>query len=214
MSVITVDLPAKYHRLYPEPLDDSIYIPNGNSGLFSYITSGSAYNGQRLLVHYPYFDQNITLMKGNGSILIPTIEMPSGQEYVMKTYSNNKYLLVYYYNGGGLFSSLSQAYRTTDGLAMAMLYQASLFANSDTSIDYLLEYDNFTYTFTQANFVDNTVPVPETDSGVSRISSVANSNFFFTTKTSDFGIMPRRAFNKRTRLWVKANEYCSVVGVN
>ena len=51
MPKIYKDIPIGFHRVNRMPLDDSEII-NGNEALFNYIQSGSAYNGQRIIILY------------------------------------------------------------------------------------------------------------------------------------------------------------------
>lgn len=214
MPGIIKDIPSKFHRLYKQPLDDSTVVSGGNAGLFSYINTGTAYLGQRVLVRYDHFDLNVTLMQGaDTSKLVPVFEMPSGYELMYKSYNGGKYILVYYYNGGSLFTSKEEAYRVSDPFAMSLLYQASLFACSDSNITYLLEDGNLSYSFTQANFTKNNVPM-NNGTSVGVISSTANSRFFFPTANNNIGIMPKIAGTKKIKLWVRAdNYYDAVVGL-
>ena len=132
MPKIYKDIPIGFHRVNQMPLDDSEII-NGNEALFNYIQSGSAYNGQRIIILYENYQQPITL-KVVGSSIIPVLVMPSGWELITKKYGDKTYALVYYYNKGAVFSSSNEIIRLTDPFAWSMLPQASILANSDSSI--------------------------------------------------------------------------------
>ena len=213
-----IDLPTGIHRVNRVPLDSSTVIENGFKGLYQYIATGTAYLGQRLLVRTNYgdnkFDIQVTLTQGNNNdgVMVPVFEFPTGYELISKVYTSNRYILIYYYNGGSVFTSRDQAFRINDAFAFSMLPHASLLANSDSEIGYMLEVNDDIYTFTQANFVTNDVALGS-DSAINRISSTANGNFYCATPDTSIGIMPRTVSDKIIRLWVRANEYCKAIGV-
>ena len=213
------DLPFGFHRLYKEPLDAD-GVKSGNAGLFEYISTGSAYLGQRVLVQYDHFDLNVVLAQGKNDPgkLIPILEeFPTGYELITKNVGSHKYILVYYYNEGSAFTDKDQAYRVSDSYAMAMLYQASIFANSDTNIKYRLEYFNYLNNessiteFTQANFVTNTVRNTVNSNSPNIILSTASEEYFFPTPVDNIGIMPMGRKREITRLWVQSDEYINAM---
>ena len=209
MPEIYRDIPVGFHRVNRTPLDDSEII-NGNANLFSYIESGTAYHGQKIIIRYDNYDQPVMLKKGRGTKLIPIMIMPSGYEFITKVYNGSTYALVYYYNGGSLFTNVNQNVRLSDSFAWSLLPQASLFANSDTSINYLLEVDNDKYTFTQANFATNTVSL--SGATINKIASTATSVGYYPTGNSAVVIMPRTASSKIVKLWVKCTDYLNALG--
>ena len=210
------DTVTGFHRLNKMPLDDKEIFENVKD-LLTYISSGTAYHGQRCVVKFPYFDQEVTLSKGRGDVLVPVFKMPAGYEWITTKNGSDIYALIYYYNGGSLFTDKNQQVRLTDSFAWGLLPHASLLACSDTNIKYLLEYHDDTgehgpYTFTQANFCTNTVAVG-IGNNINRISSESNADFIFPTPNSAIGIMPKTASNTTIRLWVKCNEYDAALGV-
>ena len=211
------DTPVGFHRLNKMPLDDR-EVFNSVTALIDYINSGAAYYGQRVMVKLNYYDQNVTLKKGKGSKLVPILEGIPGYEPIVKTQGSNRYVLVYYYNGGKAFSSVKEQVRTVDAFAWSILPQASLIYGNDAGIEYLLEYDpkdgtsELSFSFSQPNPATNTVALNDGNT-VERISSVANSKAFFPTVNNKIGIMQKTKTDSITRLWVKANDYVEALGV-
>lgn len=215
MAYVYRDTPVGFHRVNKMPLDDREVFDN-TADLLTYIRSGAAYQGQRCLVKLPYYEQPVILKKGKGSVLMPIIETPPGYEWVTKEYNNDKYALIYYYNGGAPFGNVNQQVRLTDGLAWSFLPQAGLIAGTEENINYMLEYfdtEEHIFTFVQANFCTSEVALPSS-TAINRISSKSNNNGFFTTSDDDIVIMPRRVDNDRiVRLWVKCNDYNAAIGL-
>ena len=205
MSKIYKDIPIGFHRVNQMPLDDSEII-NGNEALFNYIQSGSAYNGQRIIILYENYQQPITL-KVVGSSIIPVLVMPSGWELITKKYGDKTYALVYYYNKGAVFSSSNEIIRLTDPFAWSMLPQASILANSDSSIEYMLEIDHQAiYEITQPNFTSYNIPLPVDAIYINKISSEQSDNGLYTTYDPNITIMTKVPSDKLIELWVKCND--------
>lgn len=209
MHKVFKDIPVGFHRVNKMPLDDSLVL-GGNSQLFDYIESGAVYDGQQAVVKYDNYEQPIIFKKGNGDTIIPIMSLPSGIELITKVYNNSRYALVYYHNSNTVYADKKQIVKLDDPFAWALLPQASLLANTDTSISYLLEADNSKYEFTQRNFVTNETLV--TTNNTPFILSVANYRAFYPTTISDVVIMPTIESNKIVKLWVKCDEYYIAMG--
>ena len=210
MPEIYRDLPVGFHRVNRTPLDSTTLI-NGNAELFQHINFGTAYHGQHILVSYGNYDQPVILKKGKTDKLIPIMSMPSGYEIITKTYNDSIYALVYYYNGGTLFTNANQTVRLNDSFAWSLLPQASLFANSDIDIDYILEANDGLYLFNQANFTSNTVNLLGS-STISGISSSPSFEGFYYTNDPSIVIMPKVETNTIVKLWVKCDDYFNALG--
>ena len=210
MPKIYKDIPVGFHRVNKTPLDDTELI-NGNAALFQHINFGTGYHGQHIIVRYDNYDQSEKNKKGKGDKLMPIMDMPSGYELITKKYNDDIYAMVYYYNGGSPFTDISQNIRLSDSFAWSLLPQASLLANSDTDIDYLIEADNNNYLFTQANFITNTVSLSSAII-IDRISSISDSNGYYPTSNSSVMIMPKSRSTKGVKLWVKCTDYFNAMG--
>lgn len=216
MPYVYNDTPIGFHRLNKAPLDDT-EIFNNVTDLYTYINSGAVYQGQRCLVKLPYYDQEVIIRKSKSSNkLMPIMILPTGYEYITKKYGNDTYIMIYYYNGGSAFTSLSQQVRFTDSLGWAMLPQADIIAGGTLTNTYLLEYNTGTTdtvsTFSQYNFATHTVSLIS-GNNITNISSTANSSGFFTTAKSNVVIMPKAHNDVIVRLWVKGNDYYNAMGL-
>ncbi len=215
MATVYRDTPTGIHRLNKMPFDDK-EIFESITDLFTYINNGAAYQGQKCLVKLPYFEQDVILKQGRGSKLVPVFNMPSGYSWITQKRDNDLYALIYYYNGGSVFTNKNEQVRITDSFAWGLLPHAGLIAGSDTNIPYLLEYNDGTEhstTFTQANFCTQSVAIPTGATAINRISSTENSKCFFPTANENIMIMPKIESNIIVRLWVKCNDYDAALGV-
>jgi len=195
MDMIYRDTPVGFHRLNPGGLDDREVFAS-NEALFYYINNETAYHGQRVLVKYDCYDQNITLKKGTSGKLIPIMEMPTGYEFISKVVNGKIYGLVFYFNDTDIPALDSNDYKICFDKCFffSMMHQAGLLANSDTAINFMLEVNNDDAAYlTQGN------PV--------------------TTKSSESSrsIMDRVKENCRAgnivRLWVECTDYYKAMGV-
>ena len=230
MAYVYRDTPVGFHRLNKMPLDDREVFDNITDFL-EYVESGTPYVGQRCVVRFANYEQPVIFKQGRQPRQtsnhvdnpIPVLELPTGYEHICKFYNNDHYVMVYYYNEGSVFNVLMDQVRFTDSFAWAMLPQASIIAGTDTDIDYLLEYyddlaedgpvEKF-FTFRQPNFCHHELELPS-NVAVNRISSISSNDAFFTTADPDISIMPkvRRLRGTITRLWVKANDYYTALGL-
>lgn len=216
MAYIYRDTPVGIHRLNKMPYDDT-EIFNNIPDLFYYINNGAAYEGQKCIVKLPYYEQDIILKKGRGSKLVPVFDIPTGMEWITKTYNDRLYAMIYYNNGGSPFSNINEQVRLTDSFAWSLLPHAGLIAGSDTSITYLLETYSESegekaYTFTQANFCTQPVSVPS-GSAVNGIGSTENAHAYFPTPNSGVMIMPKARTSLIVRLWVNCADFDAALGV-
>ena len=138
MSTMTYrDTPIGFHRLYKAPLDNTERF-SSNAELLEYCNSGSAYLGQRVVINYGNYDQEV-ILKGNNDKPIPVILNTPPNDFIYKIEGGTPYILVYYYNGGSAFTKgKDSAIRFDDPFAYSQLRFAELFANS-MNIKFLLE---------------------------------------------------------------------------
>ena len=101
MANVYKDLPIGFHRVNNTPLDDS-GIRLSIEDLYDYINNGTAYYGQRLVVEYDdKYSQDIVIRKNSDGKLVPLIlNWPNSLEITTKTFNGDRYVLIYYYNGG------------------------------------------------------------------------------------------------------------------
>ena len=195
MDMIYRDTPVGFHRLNPGPLDDQ-EVFSSNADLLDYCKNRTGYHGQRVLLKYGYYDQQCVLKKGKGDVLVPVMELPPGIELIFKTFNNKKYVLVFYYNDdtSAVPSNTSDLYVCfTKPYYFAMLPQCSLFANSDTSINYRIEVNDEVITATQGNPL-NTSSTPSARAIYDRVRENLRDNTI-------------------VRLWVQCDDYYNAVGV-
>ena len=207
------DTPVGFHRLNKMPLDDKeIFL--STSDLFEYIKSGTAYHGQRILLKYDNYDQEIILKKSKGDKLIPIMILPNGYEAIIKDFSNYKYMLISYFNNGTLYNNKEKdSIRFIDSFAWCMLPQANLIANSDDTITYMLEVDDDQRViFTSKNFALESVPLNISDS-INGVSSLSSTRGFFITNDPFICLLPIVENNHIIKLWVRCDDYYNAMGV-
>ena len=207
------DIPVGFHRVNKIPLDDSLIINNGTKGLFDYIDNRTAYLGQRLLVRYKdkqdrlLYEVNVILKSSNNN-LIPMIEWPIGFEPIIKTYDGNKYIMIYYYNNGSIYTDKIYI-KLDDPKSWSMILLAGIFAGDNMSIDYLLETKDNNYLFTQNDI--SLYSKEYNDNILDAIYDIDNSKYYKITSNMNIGIMPKVNETPLTKLWVKANDYCDLL---
>ena len=210
-TAIYKDTPVGFHRVNKAPLDDSDVFYNIRDVL-DYIDSGAAYDGQRICLRLPHYNQNVTLKTGKSNKLFAIPDLPSGHEWITKQIASNLYVLIYYYNSGSEFTNQNQQIRFSDSFAWSALPYASLISGDDANITYLLELDGdetASYTFTQPDFTSNEIVLSQNN----KISHIGDEDYFYHTDFSGIGIMPRSYSTQIVRLWVKGNDFYKALGV-
>ena len=218
MENVYKDLPIGFHRVNNTPLDDS-GIRLSIEDLYDYINNGTAYYGQRLVVEYDdKYSQDIVIRKNSDGKLVPLIlNWPNSLEITTKTFNGDRYVLIYYYNGGRLYDNETDYLRIDDCLAWSILPMAGIIAGRDTNIDYLLETyfrgDVQYNIFSQNNICFYDGDIEFVEDSINGILDYSNSNYWMPTSNLLIGLMPRVINTRPTKLWVKDNGYCDMIGV-
>ena len=194
MSLLYKDTPVGFHRVLSGPLDDH-EIFTSNEELLEYCKSGTAYNGQRVLLTYNgLFDQPCVIKKGRQSeLLIPILELPAGIELITtKDEYNNIYALVAFFNDGDILYSDNKdiMMKLDDFCYFSILALSAILYGSSENIEYKFEYKNgITETVTSGDVTANTA---------GDIINKVKDNLYV---------------GNRFKVWIKCNNYYNAMGV-
>lgn len=197
-----LNTPKSYHRVNKIPLDDSDVFASV-ADLMAYCKSGAWYNGQRVAVNLKYYTQMYTIRNG-----IPIIDLPSGNEWVIRTKDSDKYLLVYYHNTDDVYS---MADKFTDVYSpFKFIFMDSIGVFEDSGFSFILNVDGITdHVWTQTNNpIDSQESITKSGTTVNKISkNPSGSNGYIETNVSDIILMPKAKNTRVIQLFVKATKY-------
>jgi len=210
------DLAVGFHRVNNTPLDDTTMCEDIRT-LHNYIEYKTAYEGQRILIPSKNINIQVTLVKSSDDKLVPVImNWPNNIEIVTKSYDGSKYIMVYYYNNGTPYASALDTYRVNNSYAWSILPFIGILAGSDDLVSYVLEVNGKLYPFNEKSinlFQTEEDDIEFTEDYINGIYNYGNGVFHYCTSNLLAGIMPKDYNSNITKLWVKADTYCELMGV-
>jgi hypothetical protein len=200
-----LNTPLSYHRVNKIPLDDS-EVFTSMANLMTYCKSGAWYNGQRVAVNFKYYTQTYTIRNGT-----PIIDLPNGNEWVVRTEGSDKYVMVYYHNTDEVYS-ISDKFSDVSN-PFKFIFMDSIAAFEDSGYSFILEVGSTKHSWTQQNNpIDEQVTITKNGTSVNKISKAPSStNGYIETNVSNIFLMPRSTNSNIMRLYVKATKYLKEV---
>ena len=207
MNNLCRDIMTGFHRVNRLPLDDSVVVKYED--LEHYLTEGTAYAGQYILINFGTFIQPAVLMPLGEGVVVKLL-LDWSNELQWELIDGSHYLMVYCYLKGKVDNNVT--FLSVDSpFIFSMLPFANIFANSFGDIHWMLrrQHDNQIF-FIQPNFVNTSIDI-DNEARSFKIYSHSNSYGRYATSELRLSIMPYNEGSEQTRLFVKADDYYSIL---